>query len=134
MSQAMKDVFVLPTSFAQQRLWFVDQLDPNNPLYNILEAIRLSGPISVRALEQAIETIVARHEVLRTTFANVQGSPVQVIAPTVNVTLPVMDLTGLAEGEREGEALRLATEEARRPFDLSRGPLFRPGLLRLGDE
>jgi len=124
----------LPLSFAQQRLWFLDQLEPGSPLYNVPDAVRINGPLDVAALERSLNEIVRRHEVLRTTFPTVDGKPVQVIAPDLTIPLPVVDLTGLPEAEREPEALRQAREQARRPFDLARGPLLRARLLRLGEE
>ena len=124
----------LPLSFAQQRLWFIDQLAPGNSAYNIPAAIRLRGSLNLAALEQSLNEIVKRHESLRTTFAMVDGRPAQVIAPALTITLPVVDLRKLPETERETEVRRLVTEGAERPFDLSQGPLFRVALLRLGDE
>ncbi len=124
----------LPLSFAQQRLWFLDQLSPGGSFYNIPSALRLRGELDVGALERSLTEVVRRHEVLRTTFSEVGGRPVQVIHDAERVELEVVDLTGLAEADREAEALRLAREEARRPFDLERGPLFRARLLRLGRE
>ena len=124
----------LPLSFAQQRLWFLDQLDPGSPVYNIPASIRVRGLLNAAALEQSFNEIVRRHEALRTTFAVVDGSSVQVIAPTMTVSLPIVDLSELTQTEREAQALRLATEEAQRPFDLTRGPLVRVSLLRLHDE
>jgi len=130
----VKEAFVLPTSFAQQRLWLVEQLDPGSPLYNMPQTIRLHGLLNLEALRQTLETVVARHETLRTTFATVDGSPVQVVTPKLPVTLPVVDLSDLPDARREATAQQLATEEAQRPFDLARGPLMRVTLLRLGDE
>ncbi len=124
----------LPLSFAQQRLWFLDQLVPDNPFYNISSAYRLSGRLKVEALRQALEAIMARHEALRTTFESVGGRPHQVIASSVVVPLEITDLRGVAAGEREAEAARLVAAEAARPFDLAAGPLLRAGLLRLGEE
>ncbi len=124
----------LPLSFAQQRLWFIDQLAPGNSAYNIPAAVRFKGPLNVVALEQSLNEIVKRHETLRTIFAMVDGGPVQVIAPTLTMTLPVVDLQDMSENEREVEVRRLAAEDARRPFDLARGPLLRITLLRLGEE
>ncbi|MCI0419792.1 MAG: condensation domain-containing protein [Acidobacteria bacterium] len=124
----------LPLSFAQQRMWLLDQLMPGSFLYNISEAVRLTGALDVAALEQTTNEIVRRHEVLRTTFPVVDGQPVQNIAPSLAVTLPVVDLGELDESEREAEVRRLATEQARQPFDLARGPLARVILLRLGKE
>ena len=124
----------LPLSFAQQRLWFMEQVAPLNAAYYIPCALRLSGPLDVRALEQALTEIVSRHEILRTTFDTLDGDPVQVISPTVTFSLPVVDLRPLPENEREGEALRLAEAEARLPFNLRTGPLFRAKLLCLADD
>ena len=122
----------LPLSFSQQRMWLLDQLEPDTPTYNISHALRLSGTLEAEALKRSLEEIVSRHEALRTTFAAVDGEPVQVISPAIDTKLPVEDLSGLPQAEREAEAKRLALEEKRRPFDLERGPLFRARLLRLG--
>ncbi|HEX8559857.1 MAG TPA: amino acid adenylation domain-containing protein [Pyrinomonadaceae bacterium] len=124
----------LPLSFAQQRLWFLDQLEPGNPLYNTPGALRLKGRLDVPALEWALSEIVRRHEILRTTFDAPQGSPVQVISPPRPVRVPLIDLSGLDEDAREAEARRLMNAEARLPFDLAAGPLLRATLLRLGEE
>jgi len=121
-------------SFAQQRLWFLDQFEPGSHLYNIPIAVRLAGQLDAAALEQSLNEIVRRHEALRTTFATVNDSPVQMIATTLSVALPLVDLSELPEAGREAEARQLATEEAQRPFDLARGPLFRASLLRLNDK
>src|SRR5919107_75970 len=121
-------------SFAQQRLWLLQQLEPEDTSYNIQRAIRVEGILDVEALRKALGAIVARQEGLRTTFAVVDGSPLQVISPALEVPLPVEDLSSLPGAEREAEAKRLALEEKRRHFDLERGPLFRTGLLRLGEE
>jgi amino acid adenylation domain-containing protein len=124
----------LPLSFAQQRLWFLDQWNQGNAAYNIAEALRLTGRLNVMALEQTFNEIVRRHEVLRTTFPSVEGRAAQVIAPSLLLPLPVVNLDELDEAAREAEALRLARAEAERPFDLSRGPLVRVSLLRLSEE
>jgi aspartate racemase len=124
----------LPLSFAQQRLWFLDQYEPNSSFYNIPNALRLRGPLDVAALEQSLNEIVCRHESLRTTFSMVEGEAVQVIAPSLEHSLAVVDLRDRAEGEREEEARRLVGEESRQPFDLAQGPLFRSQLLRLGED
>jgi len=124
----------LPLSFAQERLWFIDQLEPGGSAYNVPDTMRLTGRLNVEALRQALDAIVVRHESLRTTFPVVKGRPVQIITPSLSVALPIMDLSGLPESKREAEALRLVAEEAQRPFDLSLGSLMRALLLRLGDE
>ncbi|HEX6751684.1 MAG TPA: amino acid adenylation domain-containing protein, partial [Longimicrobium sp.] len=123
-----------PLSFAQERLWFIDRLEPGSAVYNVPVARRLGGVLDAAVLERALGEIVRRHDALRTTFREVDGSPVQVIAPFGGFTLPVEDLSGLGEAEREVEARRRATEEAVLPFDLTAGPLFRAVLLRLGAE
>src|SRR5256884_1704243 len=120
-----------PLSFAQQRLWFIDQLEPQSALYNIPLALRLTGTVHLSALQQTFNEIIRRHEVLRTTFASINGEPLQIISPHATVKLPVLELSELPENERETEARRLSSHEAQQPFDLSRGPLFRIQLLRL---
>ena len=124
----------LPLSFSQQRLWFLDQYEPNSSVYNIPRALRLTGKLNVAALEQSLKEIVRRHEALRTTLSMLEAEPIQVIAPSGNVALPVVDLTGRPDSGKEDEAQGLAGEEARRPFDLRPGPLFRSTLIRLGEE
>ncbi|HEU4556305.1 MAG TPA: non-ribosomal peptide synthase/polyketide synthase [Longimicrobium sp.] len=124
----------LPLSFAQERLWFIDRLEPGSATYNIYAPLRLMGAVDERALEQSLSEIVRRHEALRTSFAEVDGSPVQVIAPFGGFALPVENLSGLSEADREAAVRRCVGEEAARPFDLAAGPLFRAALLRLGDE
>ncbi|HEY0607317.1 MAG TPA: amino acid adenylation domain-containing protein, partial [Herpetosiphonaceae bacterium] len=123
----------LPLSFTQERLWFLDQLDPGNPTYNIFGAVRLLGPLNVTALEQSLATVVGRHEILRTTFGVVAEQPVQVIAPVATIDLPLVDLRELPTAEREAEMLRLAGEEARHSFDLARELLLRTRLLRMDE-
>ena len=123
----------VPASFAQERLWFLDRLAPANAGYHIPKALRLLGDVSPALLEGAIAAVVRRHESLRTTFAERDGQPVQVVAPPGPWTLPRVDLSALPPAARELEAHRLAREEARRPFDLARGPLLRAALLGLGD-
>lgn len=123
-----------PLFFSQERLWFLYQLDPGSYAFNISNAVRLSGALDVGALGRTLNEIVRRHEALRTTFANVNGEPVQLIAATLTLGLREVDLRQLPKWEREAEALRLITAESRRPFDLTRGPLLRSFLLRLEDE
>ena len=122
----------IPLSFAQARLWFLDQLQPKSAFYNIPIALRLSGQLNVAALEKSLNEIIRRHEVLRTNFTKVSGQPVQVIASTLKLKLLQVDLQNLPFREREIEAQRLATTEAVRPFDLEREPLVRATLLQLG--
>ena len=124
----------LPISFSQQRLWFLDQYEPNSSVYNIPSALRLRGSLNVAALEQSLNELIRRHESLRTTFSTVNAEPVQVFAPSVEFALAVVDLRDHPESEREEEARQLAREEAGRPFDLARGPLFRSKLLRLDED
>jgi len=123
----------MPLSFAQLRLWFLNQLEPESSFYNCPTALRLSGPLNVSALERTLREIIARHEVLRTSFPARDGEPVQVIAEQVEFELPVTDLSALPESEREQAARRLAAEEAETSFDLSTGPLVRARLLRLAE-
>ena len=119
----------LPLSFAQQRLWFLDQLNPNSAVYNVPMAVRLQGPMEISALEQALSEIFRRHESLRTVFTVTADQPRQVIKPATQVEIPITDLTNLDQAEREAEALRLVDEEAKRPMDLANGPLLRFSLL-----
>src|SRR5437016_9576111 len=121
-------------SFAQERFWFLDQLDPGNSVLNLPMLFRLAGPLDVAALTRSLQEVVNRHEVLRTTFAVAEGQLKQVIAPALTVTLPVIDLRGLPEGERQAEGRRRTGEEARRSFDLVCGPLLRAMLLKLGED
>ena len=124
----------LPLSFSQQRLWFLDQLEPGSSVYNVPRAVRIRGPIDFRALELSLNEIVRRHEALRTSFSVVDGEPAQIISPSLKLTVQPINLTDRAEGEREAEARRLAKAEARRPFDLARGPAVRTTLLKLGED
>ncbi|HEX7238835.1 MAG TPA: amino acid adenylation domain-containing protein, partial [Longimicrobiaceae bacterium] len=115
-------------SFAQQRLWLVDRMEPGSPVYNMPHALRLRGPLDVGALRRSLDTLVARHETLRTTLEEQGGEPVQVIHAPAPVALEVVEVAG------EAEAARLAAEEAVRPFDLAAGPLLRSTILRLGED
>jgi hypothetical protein len=123
----------LPLSFAQQRLWFIDQLEPDGVLYNSPYAAMLTGHLNIDAFQQTLNEIVRRHEVLRTTFNLSNGQAVQVILPPARVELPLIDLGYVSAERREEEAMRLAREEAVRPFVLSQGPPLRVKLLRLDD-
>jgi acyl carrier protein len=124
----------LPLSFAQQRLWFFDQLQPRNPAYNIGRAFLLSGNLDKVALEKSLQQIINRHEILRTTFLSIDGRPFQVVHSMVNVTISLEDLCQLSVEKKESEVKRLALQEANEPFDLASGPLLRLKLLLLGPE
>jgi amino acid adenylation domain-containing protein len=121
----------LPLSYAQQRLWFVDQLQPNSPAYNIPAALRLSGPLSLHALRQAFSRMLARHESLRTCFSVKGGEPIQEIAREVAVPLRIVDLEHIREAEREEGVRAICEEEAASGFELSQAPLWRAVLVRL---
>lgn len=122
-----------PLSFAQQRLWFLDQLTPNMPLYNVRVVLRLDGPLDIPALFQSIEEIVSRHHILRTTFETRDGQPFQVIAPTIPLQkiVSLVNLEAIPEWERENVALKQAEDEVQKAFHLSEGPLFRSRVLQL---
>lgn len=124
----------IPLSFAQQRLWFLDQLVPNSPAYNVVMAFHLSGRLDAGIMEQCINEIVKRHESLRTTFPSANGQPCQVIAPALNLELPVVDLTKYPDSEKESKFQEMARAESGYVFDLSQGPLLRACLYRLGGE
>jgi acyl-CoA synthetase (AMP-forming)/AMP-acid ligase II/acyl carrier protein len=124
----------IPLSFAQQRLWFLDQLDPGIPVYNRPVVLRLTGELDIEVLNRCLNEIIRRHEVLRTSFPAVDGEPRQVISPSLTLALPVVDLTSFARAERESEALRLATWESHQPFDLAGGPLLKARLFHLDAE
>jgi amino acid adenylation domain-containing protein len=124
----------VPLSFAQERLWVLDQITPGSISYTLPNPIRLKGALDVVALEKALAEVVRRHEALRTTFTSREGRPLQVIEPPPLIPLPVVDLSGLPQAEREAEARRHVRELARQPWDLARGPLFRIRLVRLGTE
>jgi aspartate racemase len=124
----------VPLSFAQERLWFLEQWESNSPVYNIPFALRFIARLNVVTLEQSLNEIVRRHEVLRTTFPSVDGQPSQVISPNTNLTLPIINLQKLSPDRREAEAQRLATLEAQQPFSLAQGPLLRVKLLRLSEQ
>lgn len=122
-----------PLTFQQQALWFLDQLEPGNPIYIIHWSLRVTGALRVDILEKSINEIVRRHQVLRTTFDMREGQPVQVIAPSFHVPLPTVDLSHLAESDRQSEACRQAEAEIRRPMDLHQGPLVRALVLKLAE-
>ncbi|MBS0178290.1 MAG: amino acid adenylation domain-containing protein [Nitrospira sp.] len=121
----------LPLSFAQQRLWVLAQLDPDSTAYHIPIALRVRGELDLAALEQSVHELVRRHEALRTKFQRLNGVPMQVIGQAQPVSIPVIDLQHLPDERREQAAIRLASVEAERPFDLRYGPLMRVSLIRL---
>ena len=123
-----------PLSFAQQRLWFIDQFEPGSALYNVPLAVRLTGALDVSALAHSIGSLMARHEVLRTRFVAIEGEPRQVVDDAREFHLEVEDLSGSAREEREREARSRAAEEANKAFDLSTGPLLRVRLMKLADD
>ncbi|HVR96249.1 MAG TPA: amino acid adenylation domain-containing protein, partial [Thermoanaerobaculia bacterium] len=120
----------LPLSFAQERLWFLDRLQPGGSAYNMVAALALRGSLSAFGLEAALGEVVRRHESLRTTFTERQGRPVQMVVPEVSWSLPRVDLSALPVSAIDGEVRRLVHDETRRPFDLERGPMLRGALLR----
>jgi amino acid adenylation domain-containing protein len=124
----------LPLSPAQEPLWFIDQLEPGNPAYNLSYAVRLSGRLDVGALERSLNEIVRRHESLRTNLAVVNGQPVQIVSASLDLALPITDLEGLPPAQQEAKIQQLANEEARHRFDLKRDPLIRASLLRQGEQ
>ena len=121
----------LPLSFAQQRLWFLHQLQPDSAVYNCPAAMRFTGALNLAALAQSFNEVVQRHEVLRTRFSTRDGKPVQIIAPSLESSLPIIDLSGLPAGRVEAEIERLSRLEAQRPFDLSQDALLRTRVLRV---
>ncbi len=123
----------LPLSFAQQRLWFLDRLEPGRAMYNFATAFQLQGPLDRTALSASLSELVRRHEALRTNFATVEGEPEQVISPFTAVPLPLIDLRSLPPPERAGEVRRLAREDAQQPFDLAEGSLLRATLMALAE-
>jgi amino acid adenylation domain-containing protein/FkbH-like protein len=124
----------VPLGFAQQRLWFLDQLHPGSPNYNYPSAVRLTGALNREALQYALTTVVARHEALRTRFVMMDGCPAQVIDAPKEVALPVANLCHLAKPEREAQAAKLLETESRRPFDLSKDPMLRALLVQADSE
>ena len=131
---AADEVFVLPSTVGQQGFWYLDQLQPGNTAYNIAVRFRLKGPLRVDILERSLQDIVARHEALRTVFAVQDGVPVQVITPRVVVPLHRDELRIGGDNERRIRAEALTGEEARRRFDLAKGPLIRTRLLQIAND
>jgi amino acid adenylation domain-containing protein len=123
-----------PVSSAQQRLWFIDQLDPGTPAFNIPAVVRLLGSVNVKVLENCFDEIIRRHEALRTSFASDDGLPVQVIAPSLKFDIPVLDFRHFPEAERMAQVQKLVTNECQRSFDLTRPPLMRATLVVFGEQ
>ncbi|HEY0602811.1 MAG TPA: condensation domain-containing protein, partial [Herpetosiphonaceae bacterium] len=124
----------IPLSFAQERLWFLDQWDPGNTVYNVPFATRISGPLRVDAFAHSLNEIIRRHEALRTTFVAVDGHPHQIVAPALTIPLPLIDLRDLSPADQTAEVQRRIVENAEHSFDLVHGPLLRADLLHLGDQ
>ncbi|MFY0567371.1 amino acid adenylation domain-containing protein [Archangium lansingense] len=120
-----------PASFSQERMWFLDQWNPGSALFNMPVAVRLTGTLHLEALERGLQELVSRHEPLRTTILEKEGSPLQLIAPSVEVPLSLVDLQEHPEADREAQAWKHMSAEAQRPFELSKGPLLRTVLYRL---
>src|SRR5882762_2229987 len=120
-----------PLSFTQERLWFLDQLEPNSAVYNLPLGLRLDGELDAGILQRSLEEVVRCHEVLRTCFQSAAGSLLQVVEPVRPIEMPIVDLSELPQHERAAEARRLCTKEAQRPFDLRRAPMLRATLFRL---
>lgn len=129
-----KDVFVFPVSFAQRRLWFLAQLEPDSPAYNLPLAFRLKGQVNVQALKHSLNMLIERHEVLHTTFSMIESQPVQVVLPVMPARLSVIDLNDVPESSRENESRQLMAREAQKLFDLTRGPLLRSHLISSTEE
>jgi amino acid adenylation domain-containing protein len=124
----------LPLSFSQQRLWFMEQLKPGDPLYHSFQAMQIDGPLDVTALELSLNEIIRRHEVLHTVFDTVDGRPVQRVEPPIHVALRSRNLTDVPHEVRGAALERVAADESRLPFDLTRGPLIRALLVVLGEQ
>ncbi|MDF5727061.1 MAG: condensation domain-containing protein [Rhizonema sp. PD38] len=134
LTQMPKAAKFYPLSFAQQRLWFLDRLQPGNPFYNISIVVHLKDVLNVTVLEQSFNEIVRRHQALRTAFTTVERKPMQVICPDLRLTLPVVDLRNIPEIHRVAEVQWLATQEARQPFDLTQGLLLRVTLIQCTEQ
>ncbi|HEX3044854.1 MAG TPA: condensation domain-containing protein, partial [Bacillota bacterium] len=124
----------LPLSYSQHSMWFFDQFTKGNPVFNIANAVRMKGNLDRNVLRTALNTVVARHEALRTTFKNQEGTPLQVVSPPAGVEIPTFDLTQIPEAQLENTLQQTLTREARRSFDLESGPLFRFILFLLSED
>ncbi len=118
-----QDIYLFPTSLAQQRLWFLHQLEPQSPAYNLTANIRLNLALDVQALQASLNTLLERHEVLRTSFVVVDGQPRQLITPSLTLPLSLVDLSALSGRHQQAETLRLANQEAQQPFRPGAGSL-----------
>ena len=123
-----------PASFSQERLWFLDQLTPRQPIYNIVDVMRFAGALNKGAIGRALNELVRRHETLRTAFSKMDGRPMQIVSPAIELPLREADLTAVPEQERESAWVKLAKEDGRIPFDLSNAPLIRVTLIKLRPE
>lgn len=123
-----------PLSVPQEPIWYFSRLAPENPVYNEAVTVRKEGPFEVPAFRAAFNEIAHRHEIWRSTFEVIDGEPVQMVHPARTFELPLIDLSGLSAADRNSQAARMAAEEARRPYDLARGPLLRPLLVRFADD
>lgn len=124
----------LPLSFAQQQMWFLYQIEQKNPAYHMFLAARLKGQLQVELLTRSLSEILSRHEVLRTTFPDINGQPTQIILPSMSLPLPIIDLQELTADQQGSEIKRLALEEELSPFDLTKGPMLRSKLLKLAEK
>ena len=134
LQESVDYTYTFPTSYAQQRLWFLDQLLGASGLYNIPWAIQLNGKLDVSALQQSLNAIVARHEVLRTCFVEQNGEPVQVIRSSMPFACTLMELSALPQENRDSEIQRILDTEANKAFDLKQAPLIRALLLKLSEQ
>ena len=123
-----------PLSFAQEQLWFLDQLAPGSPVYNIVDVIPIGGTYDAPAMRRALQELVRRHEVLRTAISQKHGQPLQIVAPTIELAPSEVDLSALADAEREREWIRVVRQEARKPFDLSHAPLLRATMAHMSHD
>src|SRR6266536_1026116 len=115
----------IPLSFAQERLWFLDQLEPGNSVYNICRAHRLTGPLNIAVLTLSLNEVLRRHEILRTMFPAAEGGPIQLVAGALTLNVKVINLQEVTQTDQEAELLRIAMEEGRQSFDLALGPLLK---------
>jgi len=127
------EVYVLPASLGQERFWALDRLNPGNPTWSVPVRFRLQGALDPALLARAFNQVIQRHEVLRTTFEVIDGQPAQVVKPSLEIRVPVVDLRQIPKAERDAEVDKLSFKEARWRFDLATGPLFRVTLLRVED-